>query len=99
MLARPGAALVWDLSVPWEPRSSIWTDHAVAAVPFTWQRWFTEVRRGVPVVLSLSSLRPDFAAYVRKTRAAFRPQLLGGGYLGHASVPLSGYYAAGAAET
>jgi len=94
MLARPGAALAFDLEVPWEPRSSVWTDHAVAAVPFTWQRWFTEVRKGVPFVAALDPLRADFAAYLRKSRAAFKPKLLGGGYLGHASIQLAGFYAA-----
>lgn len=94
MLSRPGAPLAFDLEVPWEPRSSVWTEHAVASVPFTWQRWFTEVRRGVPIVVVLDDLHGDFAAYVRKTRAAFRPKLLGGGYMGHASIPISGYYAA-----
>ena len=94
MLARPGAPLAFDLEVPWEPRSSVWTDHAVAAVPFTWQRWFTEVRKGVPFVAALDPLRADFAAYLRKSRAAFKPKLLGGGYLGHASIQLAGFYAA-----
>lgn len=99
MLARPGAALGFDLEVPWEPRSSIWTEHAVATVPFTWQRWFPEVRKGVPFVVVLGELRGDFAAYMRKSRAALKPKLLGGGYLGHASIQISGFYVAKAAES
>lgn len=95
-LARPGAIKDWVLEVPWEPRAAIWADEAVSTVPFTWEAWFPHLRTGVPFIVMVAGLFPanreSMACVPSAKRTAFRPKLLGGDYLGHASIPLSGYY-------
>lgn len=95
-LSRPGAARDFVFEVPWEPRSAIWADEATAAVPWTWQHWFPHLRTGVPFIVEVAGLFPtaraSMAAVPSKSRSAFRPKLLGGDYLAHASIPIAGYY-------
>lgn len=90
IFAKSGAALAFDFEVPWEPAASIWTE--TAAGLWCWQDFFGHARTGAPFVVAVPGLTTTFVALIRSKTAAFRPKLLGDGYLAHASIQVSGFY-------
>lgn len=99
-LAVPGVIKGWDLEVPWEPKEAVWSEWATAGVPWTWADWFPMMRTGVPFIVHVPgltaapgpSLSDGMVCFPSARKVRFAPKLLGGGYLGHASIQLGGYY-------
>lgn len=92
IIAKSGAAKGFDLEVPYEPAASIWRENAGGL--WCWEDFFAHNRTGAPFVIRVAGL-VDIVALQRKDRAAFRPKLLGDGYIGHASILVSGFYLGG----
>lgn len=90
IFAKAGAAKGFDFEVPYEPAASIWTENAGGL--WCWEDFFAHARTGAPFVVAVAGLTTTFVALLRKKTAAFKPKLLGDGYVAHASIPISGFY-------
>jgi hypothetical protein len=86
-LARDGAAMLLDLTVPLVPRSLLYTREATATDPWTWQDAFRHARTVEPVIVYNDDLG-GHVGRLRKESAAFRPRYLEADYLAYADIPL-----------
>lgn len=85
-IARSVVPIEVDFIVPLEPRAVVYSTHAAAATPWTWQHLFKHARNTLPLQVNDGThvhylrLREDGAAFVPRARAA--------DYVGHWDVPI-----------
>ena len=83
-VAKDGTATFLDLTVPLEPRASVYTSHAAASDPWTWQKLFRHSRNVYPLAIDDGTLQH----FVKLRRPAFRPLRRAADYVGHFDVRL-----------
>ena len=85
-VAKDGTATFLNMTVPLEPRASVYTTYAAAADPWTWQKLFKHARNVFPIAIDDATTRH----YVKLRRPSFRPLRRSSDYVGHFDIRLEG---------
>ena len=83
-VSKDGVATNVDMTIALEPRAKVYTAHAAASDPWTWQKLFRHARNVSPVLVDDGTLKH----VLKLRRPAFRPLRRSADYQGHFDVRL-----------
>lgn len=83
-VAKSGVVTQLDMTVPLEPRASVYSAYAASSDPWTWQHLYRHARNVYPLAIDDGTLQH----FVKLRKPAFRPLRRAADYQGHFDVRL-----------